>query len=167
MKKEDTEEKAREYVFKLLNYRERSRGEVEERLKKKKFDQKIIKKTIAYFERIDLLNDERFARLWVRSRMRFRPRSTRLIHLELRQKGLEKELIERIIKEEISPGQEMAAALALAIKQAAYYKYDPPIAARRKLFAYLARRGFPFDMIKSALEKVFLNEWPPDQEEFS
>lgn len=162
MTKQDIKEKARQYVFRLLSCRERSRKEVAEKLKGKKFAPTIIEKTLKYFERIDLLNDERFARLWVCSRLNFNPRSSWLIGQELGQKGVEKELIDRVIEEEILPGREKSMALDLARKRWRYYKKDEPFSARRKIISYLARRGFSLDLIKQVIEEITPDERSED-----
>jgi len=146
----------------LIAYRERSRDEIAEKLKRKHFSLKIINAVLNDLERIDLVNDERFARLWIRSRMHFRPRSARLIALELRRKGLAPAVVEQALREEISPQKEAAVALALAQKRAGFYRHDPPLAARRKMFAYLARRGFSLDLINTVIEEVLSGGCPAD-----
>ena len=158
MAEQEIQEKARQYVFRLLNYRERSREEVAEKLRRKKIPAAVIKETLDYFERVELLDDERFARLWIRSRLSSNPRSSWLIARELGRKGLEKELIDRIIKEEILPGKEKSMALGLARRRWSHYKNDPVAAARRKIFSYLARRGFSPGLIISIVEEITSRE---------
>ncbi len=162
MKKSKADNAAWEYALRLLNYRERSRGELIEKFQRKNFSERVRDRVIADLERLDLINDEKFARLWVRSRRRFKPRSARLISLELSRKGIEREIIESVLREEIPPEEEAAAVLELAAKRVHYYRNDPGPAAKRKLFAYLARRGFSYDLIKTALEKVIFDESPGD-----
>jgi len=155
---QEIQEKARRYVFRLLSYRERSREEVAEKLRRKKFPAAVIKETLDYFERVELIDDERFARLWVRSRLNANPRSSWLISRELSRKGVEKELIERVVKEEILPGKEKSMALRLARKRWRHYENDPETAARRKIFSYLARRGFSPGLIVSVVEEITSRE---------
>ena len=140
--------------MRLLNYRERSIKELADKLDGKHYSPAIITAVIKRLEELELLNDEKFARLWIRSRVRFKPRSAWLISRELREKGIEEEVIQQVIEEEFTPEQEMEAAMSLAEKQVRRYRGEEPEKARRKLFAYLSRRGFSPDMIWKCLEEV-------------
>ena len=146
--------RAWESALRLLNYRERSRKELTDKLAEKKYTRETVLKVVKRLEELELLDDEKFSRLWVRSRLRFKPRSAWLISRELRDKGIDEELIRRIVEEEFTPEQEMEAAMILAEKRFEHYLEDEPTRARRKLFAYLARRGFSPDMIWKCLERV-------------
>jgi len=152
--------KTREYrrgwesALRLLHYRERSIKELSDRLSEKHYSPKTIAAVIKRLEELDLLDDKKFARLWTRSRIRFKPRSAWLIGRELREKGIEEEVIQQVIEEEFTAEQEMGAAMSLAEKQVRRYRGEESEKARRKLFAYLARRGFSSDMIRECIEKV-------------
>jgi len=150
----DTEEKARSYVFRLLSYRERSRGEVEEKLRGKRFSPEIIGKALSYFTKVGLINDERFACLWVRSRLNYHPRSAYLIRRELREKGVEGELIELALDAEMPPDREKKLLLELTRKRWDFYRREERPARERKTFAYLARRGFSPGAIQEAIREV-------------
>ncbi|MDP8215401.1 MAG: regulatory protein RecX [Candidatus Euphemobacter frigidus] len=146
--------RAWESALRLLNYRERSRKELSDKLGERHYPTPVITRIIEKLERLELLDDEKFARLWVRSRLRFKPRSAWLIRRELKEKGLDEELISRVVEEEYPPDREMGAAVTLARKRFDYYRGDQPAAAWRKLFAYLARRGFSPDTIRECIDKV-------------
>ena len=155
---QDTEEKARSYVFRLLSYRERSRREVEARLEKRKHSPETIRKVLNYFTKIDLINDERFARLWVRSRLNYHPRSAYLIRRELKEKGVEEESIDRALDEEMPPEREGELLLQLARSRWDFYRRDEEFSRKRKTFAYLARRGFSPGAIQTAIREVSEDE---------
>ncbi len=154
MKKTREYRKAWESALRLLNYRERSIKELEGRLREKHYSPSSIDAVIKRLLELDLLDDRKFARLWVRSRIQFKPRSAWLISRELREKGIEEEVIQEVIEEEFTPEQEQAAVMGLAEKQARRYRGEDPGKAREKLFAYLARRGFSPDMIWKCLDEV-------------
>ena len=160
MKKTKEYRKAWESALRLLNYRERSIKELEGRLLEKHYSPPTIDAVIKRLLELDLLDDGKFARLWARSRIQFKPRSAWLISRELREKGIEEEVIQQVIEEELTPEQELEAAMSLAEKQARRYRSEDPEKAREKLFAYLARRGFSPDMIWKCLEEVL----KPDSE---
>ena len=138
----------------MLNYRERSIKELIDRLSEKHYSSTTISAVIKRLKELDLLDDRKFARLWTRSRVRFKPRSAWLIGRELREKGIAEEVIQQVIEEELTPEQELEAAMNLAEKQARRYRGEDPEKARRKLFAFLARRGFSPDKIWACLGEV-------------
>lgn len=73
---------------------------------------------------------------------------------ELYQKGVDKEIISEIIDEVIDPDEELQRALELAEKKAVSYKNDDRNAKYRKLSAFLARKGYSFDIISKVLKEV-------------
>ena len=89
MKKNREYRKAWESALRLLNYRERSIKELEGRLREKHYSPPSIDAVIKRLLELDLLDDRKFARLWTRSRIQFKPRSAWLISRELREKGIE------------------------------------------------------------------------------
>mgnify|MGYP006292988203 CR=1 FL=1 len=150
--------KAFSYALRLLNYRERSRREVREKLERKKFTAPVIGEVLDKLEDLGLIDDEKFARLWIRSRIRFKPRSSWLIGRELREKGIKEEMIGPILEEEYPAEEEREAVRSLAARRIRYYRRDNRETARRKLYAYLARRGFSGDMISKAVGEVLAAE---------
>ena len=52
----------------------------------------VIEKIISKLKKQNFINDEEFAKGWIENRIRFKPRSLRLIKLELKQKGISEEI---------------------------------------------------------------------------
>lgn len=103
-------------------------------------------------EREGLLDDLRFARLWVTSRRARRGLGFARLRKELLARGVSREVAEealRAIREEDEA--ELAERLADA-RLRAYRGLKPEVAARR-LGAYLARRGFPWTTVLSVLRR--------------
>ncbi|MES2876522.1 MAG: RecX family transcriptional regulator [Patescibacteria group bacterium] len=89
------------------------------------------------------INDEKFARFWAENRNQTKGTSRRKLTAELRSKGIESIIIETVLAEsERSDGDELRKMLLKKRR-----KYDDD----QKLIAYLARQGFAYDDIKSAL----------------
>lgn len=146
--------RAWESGLRLLTYRERSRKELREKLTGKKYSPETVSAVIEKLERLELLDDEKFARLWVNSRINFNPRSAWLIAGELRRKGIAEETARRVLGEMLPPEREREAARELAESRARLYRSEPPPTARRKLFAFLARRGFPSDLVLAIVNET-------------
>src|SRR3989344_6604171 len=81
-------------ALKFLSYRPRSEKEIRDKLKKKKASEETINKIILRLKENNFINDEEFVRWWIEQRTNFKPRSLRLIKMELKQKGVSNDLIE-------------------------------------------------------------------------
>jgi len=89
------------------------------------------------------VNDESFARFWVENRQTVKGISRRKLMSELFAKGINQTVVEKVLREsERSDTSELEKVIA---KKAS--RYDDP----QKLMAYLARLGFSYDDIKTAL----------------
>lgn len=143
-------ERAREACLRLLDYRARSRAELRERLRRKGFAEVAAERAIAELEAAGLVDDESFARAWVRERVERSLRGAIAVRVELRRKGVEDQIIKRALAREMTGGQELAAALRAAERYAPRSGEDA-VAGRRRLAQALRRRGFSGE----AIEAVF------------
>jgi len=109
------------------------------------------------------LNDEEFAKMWIRSRTEFKPKGERLIRLELQQKGVSKDIIDKafedfdVIQKEEKGKKRDELSLAKDILEKKRKKFEPMNRQERfnKAGSLLARRGFDLDIIKAAIDEVF------------
>lgn len=98
------------------------------------------------FERLQqkgYVNDELFARHWVEQRHLVKGASRRKLTNELRVKGMEQGIIDRILSESMRSDEDELRKM-IEKKRG---RYDD----EQKLIQYLARQGFSFDDIKHAL----------------
>jgi len=149
----------RRAIFRLLASRDRSREEVVRKLKEKKFRPEAIAGEVEWFENQGLIDDRKFARSWIFFRLRFRPRAAGLIGRELREKGVAPELADQLLRQEITPEKEVEMARELARRRCRAYRKDDRFSARRKLVAYLGRRGFSYSTISAVLAEIFTDEF--------
>lgn len=91
------------------------------------------------------IDDEKFTRFWVENRNLTKGSSARKLIAELRLKGVEQATVERILAES-DRTDENELQKVIAKKRTKY-------ADEQKLIAYLARQGFSYDDIKSALQE--------------
>lgn len=139
----------------FLKFRSRSEKEVRDKLKEKKASSEIIERIIATLTKQKFLNDREFARLWVRQRITFKPKSKRIIALELRQKGIDKDLINDVL---LDPGEDqevndLAQAKKLVSSKIHKYKGMQRQEVYQKLGGFLARRGFNWDTIRQSIDE--------------
>ena len=96
--KEELFSEARNTVFRLLKFRLRSEKEIYGKLKAKNLPASVIKQTIEYFKALDLIDDCHFAQAWTSSRLK-KPFGINRIRLELKENGIDQEIIDETIKE--------------------------------------------------------------------
>jgi regulatory protein len=152
LKQQDANEVALQKALMLLSYRPRSETEIRRKLVEAGFDEEIILAVIERLKQNGLAGDETFAKLWVENQTTFRPRGRRALAMELRQKGVEEEIIQQAIDETVD---EETLAYQAAIR------YSRRLAGlewrefRDRLSAYLMRRGFSYGTIKPLVSKVW------------
>jgi len=149
--KDDQFIEARNKAFHLLSYRERTIKEMKDRLRKKNFSAEIIEKVISYLLDKDYLNEERFAEMWIRSRINHHPRGRKLIYKELKNKGVENRIINTSLDEYLSREKELEMASYLMEKWLRRRKEED--SSSYKLKNYLANKGFNYDLIYEITDK--------------
>lgn len=147
-------EKAKNAAFRLLKFRERSEKELRDRLKKKKFDNSVIEETIRYLKKIDLLNDSNFAAKWAESRIK-KPYGAKRIIYELKQKGIETKIIDKTLADIKSRYNEYDLARQILESRIKTSKKDQDLfKTKARLYNFLIRRGFSYDVAADALENL-------------
>jgi len=151
LKEQDTQEAAYQRALRLLSFRPRSSTEVRQKLSKHGFAEDVIDGALARLMRSGLVDDARFAKEWAENRNEFRPRGRRALEYELRQHGLEGEEIDQALE----GLDENSLALQAARKHARRLQGLPAADFRRKLYGFLARRGFAYETAKPAVEQAW------------
>ena len=71
--------KAFSSAIRSLKLRDHSEKEIRDKLKQKEFNNSVIEKAIAKLYKLDFLNDERFARIWVSDRIKLKPKGKKAL----------------------------------------------------------------------------------------
>ena len=140
--------------LRFLSYRPRSEKEVRDKLKSKKASPEIIEKTIAKLKEKKFINDEEFAKWWIESRLMLKPRSLRLIKMELKQKGIPDETISNF---KFLISNDLEQTKKLVEKRIKRFKGLPKQEIYQKLGRYLASKGFDWDTIKQSIDESLFN----------
>jgi regulatory protein len=154
LKKDDENEVVYQRALRLLERRERSEAEIRRHLLKNQFPDHLIDDVIARLKESGFVNDERFAQLWVENQSQFRPRSRKALAYEMRQRGIDHAAIEQALNE-ITTDDEAALAYQAACRQARKIRTLDWQNFRRKMVAFLARRGFSYDVSAPAVQRVW------------
>ncbi len=148
---EDARERAYQQAMLFLSYRARSESEIRQNLRKHEIPEPVIEQTLERLRQDGLANDDQFARAWVENRSAFRPRSRRLMAMELRQKGL----AEQAVSSAIGQVDDEALAYQAAQKRHARLKGLEWQEFRKKLSDFLARRGFSYSVIAPVVTRIW------------
>ena len=148
---QDGVERAYERALNFLSYRPRSEAEVRRKLRKKNMEEEVVEAVVERLTRAGLLNDREFARYWVENRRQFNPRGARALRHELREKGVPAPVIADVLADLDEEVTARRAAEAGARRLA----HLEPGDFRRRLGAYLARRGFSYAVIEPLVEEMF------------
>jgi SOS response regulatory protein OraA/RecX len=156
-------------ALRFLEVRSRSVAEVRRRLMSAGYRPELVEGAIERLLELGMLDDEVFARLWVESRDRARPRGEHALIIELRQKGIDATIITATLKARrevavrwedapapdgelasstlISP-DEVSARKLLARNARSLARVADPRQRRQRAYALLARNGFDPDVCR-------------------
>ncbi|NOZ63106.1 MAG: hypothetical protein GXO74_15755 [Calditrichaeota bacterium] len=158
----EEKKKAFDRAIKILSHRDRSEYEMRRRLLDVGYEEKIVELVMSDLQRLGLIDDKKFARLFARTKMATKPMGKFLLKRELKQKGIAEELIEKTIAEIYREKDEFQVALQLANKKKRQFKSLEEAKAKKKVSDFLARRGFSWDVVSYVLE-----HWQEIDEEIS
>jgi regulatory protein len=158
---EEARERALQQAMLFLGYRARSESEIRQNLRKHEIPEPIIEQTLERLRQAGLANDNQFARAWVENRSVFRPRSRRLMAMELRQKGLDDEAISSATENV----DDEALAYEAAQKKVSRLKNLEWSEFRKKMSDFLGRRGFSYSVIAPVVTRVW-NEAHKDEHHY-
>ena len=144
----------------LLAFRPRSARELKRQLVRKGEPEAFADAAVARLTASGLLNDAEFARQFARSKVVGKGMSRRRLEQELYRKGVERETATEAIGEVLSDEDVDEAGMLerLARKKARTLGSLDPASKRRRLYAFLARRGHDSDAIRRALEAALDGE---------
>lgn len=145
---------AMEKAVALLASRARTEKEVADALLQNAYPEQIVARVIARLHEAGYLDDGDFAGQWAASRTA-RGLGERRIRMELRQKGVDPDTIERALSA-VNEEEQMDGALKAAQK-AARGRDMTQRAEQQKVLAALARRGYDYSVARAALEQVLEN----------
>jgi len=145
--------KAVDKALAFLTSRPRSIREVRDRLKEKEIPPDTIDAVVTRLEGWGYVGDEDFARYWIENRGANQPRGKRLLRQELWRKGVERETVDQVLDE--LAVDEAGGALALARKRLNQLRGYDEQTQRRRLAAFLQRRGYDWPTVKGAIDTLF------------
>ncbi len=149
---EDSIRQAKDQALRYLTLRPHSRVELTRKMREKGFRREVIDHTLDALEKIELVNDEDFARLYIQNELRLRPVGRLLLSQKLAQRGIPRELYEPLLIELFTEEQEIEIARQLTAKFRKSHTRDKGQKLREKLVRYLQGKGFTWEQIRRVID---------------
>jgi regulatory protein len=149
---QDGYETAMQKALRFLSYRPRSENEVRRKLAENEYEAAVIERVIERLIELEYLGDLDFSRQWIENRSTFRPRGSRALAAELKNKGVEETTIAKALSE--MPEEEQLA-FAAAEKYQNRLKGLDRDKFRSRLGGFLGRRGFGYETIYKVVEETW------------
>jgi regulatory protein len=146
-----------EAALRFLEARQRSAAEVRRRLLLRGYRADLVEGAVERLTELGMIDDAAFARAWVESRDRARPRGERALRQELRMKGLDRAVVDETLAErevERPDADAEAARRLLERHAAALARVADPRARRQRAYALLARNGFDPETSAAAARSI-------------
>ena len=138
----------------MLRSRPRSEAEIRSRLKLKGYGAPVVEAVVESLKRCGQLDDEKFARLWVESRMRSNPMGDIVLRRELKEKGVSDSIIEATLTDKAANYDEYKVAFSMAEERFRQLAKVDRRKALKRLYDFLLRRGFAYDIVKRIIDGI-------------
>ncbi|MQF97994.1 MAG: regulatory protein RecX [SAR202 cluster bacterium] len=142
-------QKALSQALRYISYQQRSVFEVRTKLLAK-YPLDTTEAVLQRLRELLLLDDERFAAQWVESRIKGKPRSIKLLSVELSRKGISSEVIASSVSNVDDEHNAYVAGKKFLDKR----MLNGVNKVKLKLLGHLTRRGYSYTVIRKAVEML-------------
>ncbi len=146
---------AQDIALHYIAYKMRTEQEVRKKLFEKEYTEYIIERVIHFLIEYHYIDDMKYCKSYIKQRLQYNPKGVYILKMELKQKGIKQSIIDKAI--ENSDIDELNDAIKLLQKKCLYLD-DIDEKNKKRLFAFLQRRGYSYDIIKEAFAYVTKNE---------
>lgn len=148
-------EKTMERALRLLSYKPRTIAEMRERLLEKDWtDEASVDQVISRLKELGYLNDDQYAKSFASSRLTVKPLGRIRLRRDLQLKKLPSQTVEKALDNAYEERSE-EELIDRAIEKRLRLKGAPTNREEsKKLFDYLMRRGFSFDLVMRKVRKI-------------
>ena len=142
---------ARERAVRYLTFKDRSEYEILNKLIDAGFDRNVAQNAVNELKAIGYLDDTRFAMKYLSERIRTKALSKKTLGYELKNKGIDNEIIEKALSEfEIDDYE-----VALREGKRKFGKYDlNDKKIEQKLCRFLLHRGFSYEIVDKVIREM-------------
>ncbi len=139
-------------IYIITNY-SKTEKQLRDKLKQgKKYTDEVIDETIKFLKKHNFINDEDFAKRFIE--LHKNTYSIKVLRQKLYQKGINKELLDKIFDDDIEIDEETLIKKLLLKKCPDYYEIEREMEPKEKnkILSYLFRKGFSYDKIANILK---------------
>jgi regulatory protein len=138
----DPVEVAKQILVRQLAASSKSRHQLEQALAKRAVPDGAAQEALNRLTELGYIDDSAFARAWVESRQRSRGLAASALRRELREKGIDREMIDQVVTDAVSDDDERASARLLVDKKLRSIRGVDNDTATRRLVGMLSRKGY-------------------------
>ena len=150
--------KAEQAALRLIARAEQCSWVLVYKLEKKKFNPQIIKDLIRHLEELDLVNDLRYAQLWLKTRIRNGNKAPHMLNMQLMAKGLDRETVKAALDSALTPEAETALLRSCIVKFDQYKNKNKNKINKNNIKtairSFLKMQGFSADAINLYMEEL-------------
>ena len=140
-------------AYNFATYKQRTEFQVIKKLKEKNFSQEHIYAGLEFLKEFNLLNDEKYADVFVKEYTQRKNCGKNKTFLELRKRGIRKELAELTVKNYFDNVDSLELAKISTEKKLKLISAKPQEKQKLLLISHLQRQGFDWDTIKQILSQ--------------
>ena len=140
--------RAKKRAMHLLEKMDRTEQALRKKLLEGEYPEDLVEEAIAYVKSFHYLDDERYADCYVRLHGESKSRGKLL--MELQQKGVDRELADRVL-EQYEEARDETQMIRLLLQKRHYDPKTATVQEQRRMYGYLVRRGFQSTDIRRLL----------------
>lgn len=143
--------RAKARCMNLLQSKDYTQKQLEDKLKMGEYPQQCIDEAIAYVKSYGYIDDRNYARSFIEYRLESRSRNR--IEADLMRKGISKEVIREAFGEleELGVSQDETAMVSALLEKKRYQAGTATREEKQRMYGFLCRRGFSPDIVIKAL----------------
>lgn len=145
-----------------LSFQMRSEHEVKKKLLDKGYGESVVLEAIQKLSKLGFLNDETYSKALLESKKRFQKKGPYAIKEDLRKKGIDKSLQDKVLGT-FSYDEQKQLATQLAEKTVKLNSKKTPTQIKQKIQETLLRKGYSFSIVEDVLSDIQIqkeeDEW--------
>ncbi|NLP00591.1 MAG: regulatory protein RecX [Clostridiaceae bacterium] len=142
---------ARERAVRYLTFKDRSENEILRKLIDAGFDKTVAQNAVNELRTIGYLDDTRYAMKYLSERIRTKALSKKSLGFELKNKGIDKDIIEKALSEFETDDYEVA----LREGKRKFGKYDlNDKKTEQRAYRFLLHRGFSYEIVNKVIKEM-------------
>lgn len=151
IKREVLQKSAKSKAIRYVSFKLLSEKELFAKLQSKGFDDDTIRIVVDDLKAMGYINDKIYAQKFVFDRSKLKPKSKKMLKMELNNRGVSDDIIDEVL-DNFEYDEVTIAERLIRKKFGKYDLNDPKI--ENKVFSFLMHRGFQYEIIKHGLLNV-------------